>query len=209
MKESTVRILLAEYDRLKALEQARIKSFDYATQLYLTVISAGAGILILLLDRQAISGSLPLYLVLLFGFVLLVGEITFLRLIGIDISLTESAEAYLLIRNKFIKADSNLADAFLKGLRADKEKYLSWSSFRGIIRRVVTVSQQKTMVVSLNCVVFSGLAIVVVWPQSVWNALAVGVSLAILAGALHVIYASWRYKYAQNRLSRGETSFWI
>jgi hypothetical protein len=209
MQEISAEILLAEYDRLKELEQFRLENYERALQFYLTVITAAAGVLVLLLERQAASSSLPLNIGLLLGLVLVMGEITFLRLMGIDIALTENAKAYLLIRDKFLRADSELGDVFLKGLVQDSKRYRSWASIGGIITRAFTVSQQKTTVVFLNCLVSASIAIVAVWPQTIWIGLAVGIVVTAVVGFLHAVYASWRYNQAAKLLSTGEIRFWI
>jgi hypothetical protein len=128
---------------------------------------------------------------------------------GVDIALTENAKAYLLIRDKFLRADSQLGDVFLKGLVQDSKRYRSWASIGGIITRAFTVSQQKTTVVFLNCLVSASIAIVAVWPQTIWIGLAVGIVVAAVVGFLHVVYASWRYNKAAKILSTGEIQFWI
>lgn len=209
MQKISAEFLLAEYDRLKELEQFRLENYERALQLYLTVITAVVGVLVLLLERQVVSSSLFLNVGLLLGLVLVMGEITFLRLIGIDIASTEGAKAYLLIREKFLRADSELEGVFLKGLVQDSKRYRSWASIGGIITRALTVSQQKTTVVFLNCLISASIAVVVVWPQTIWIDLAVGIVVTAVVGFLHIVYASWRYNKAAKLLSTGETRFWI
>ena len=209
MHEISAKILLAEYDRLNELEQFRLGNYERALQLYLTVITAAVGVLVLLLERQATSSSLPLNVGLLLALVLVMGEIAFLRLMRIYISLAEIAKGYLLIRDKFLRVDSELGDGFLKGLVQDSKRYRSWASVGGIITRALTVSQQKTTVVFLNCLVSASISVVVVWPQTIWIGLAVGILAAAVVGLLHVVYASWRYNKAAKLLSTGEIQFWI
>ena len=80
MQETSIQILLAEYDRLKTLELFWLESLERALQLYLTAITAAGGILLLLLSPQTAPSSSSISASLLFGIVLLVGEVTFLRL---------------------------------------------------------------------------------------------------------------------------------
>ena len=209
MQETSIQILLAEYDRLKTLELFWLESLERALQLYLTAITAAGGILLLLLSPQTAPSSSSISASLLFGIVLLVGEVTFLRLMGIDLRLTENAKGYLLIRDRFGLIDPELASVFLKGMVQDKKRYSAWSSISGIIIRTLTISQQKTTVVFLNCLVSAGLAVTIIWPSTLLGGLIVVVFVATLIGLLHIAYASWRYKRSVKSLSTNAITYWI
>jgi hypothetical protein len=209
MKEPSIQILLAEYDRLKEMEQFWLERCEHTLQLHLTVITAAGGALLFLIEKQAAISSLANSVCLLLGTVLLIGEIAFLRLMGLDIRAIQNARGYLLIRDKFLSEDPGLANAFLKGIAHDASRYRSSSSIRAVIGRAFTASQQKTTVVFLNCLVFAGVAVVKIGVKTIWTSLAVGIVVAILMGLLHVVYASWRYKKAARLLSTDETGFWV
>lgn len=208
MKDTSMQFLLAEYEHQRALEQARIENYERILQLYLTLLTASTGFLILMLERQATSSLVPA-MSLLLGFILLLGEVGFLRLIGIDIALADGARAFLLIRDRFVREDSELVGCFLKGIAQDQKRYRSWSSVGGVIARAFTVTQQKTMVVVINCIVTALLVVILIKPSSTWLDLAVGVITAVVTSFLHAIYASWRYRSAAKQLFAGETIYWV
>ncbi len=194
MDELTVQILLAEYDRLKGVEQFIWESYERSVQLYLAVITAAVGAFLFLAETQMPLSSLRLSLGLLLGATLLIGEVTYLKMLGVDLYMVANGKAFELIQDKFIQANPELVNAFLKDFLDNAEKFNSWSSIRGIINRAFTVSGEKTIVVLLNCLVSSGVVIIIIWPGKAWAAFAIGIVITALAGFMHTIYASWRYK---------------
>lgn len=209
MKESSVNILIAEYDRLKELEKLRLENYERGLQLYVAVITAGIGILLFILEGKMPLSPPPLSVLCLLLFILFIGETSFLRMVGADIAIAENARAFLCIRKEFIKADSEIRDAFLKGLAQNKKRYSSWSSVLGVITRALSVSQQKTAVVLLNCLVSAIGVIILVSPKTIWLAVIIGIGVAILAGLLHALYASWRYRRQAGEFQdTGDMDFW-
>jgi Flp pilus assembly protein TadB len=206
MKESTIQILLAEYDRLKGMEQFWQERHEHTLQFYLTVITAGGGAILFLIEKQVAPSLLVDIVGLILGMVLLIGEIAFLRMMGLDIRSIQNARGYLLIRDKFLSEDPELANAFLKGLAQNPDRHHSvWS----LIGRAFTSSQHKTTIVFMNCLVSAGIVDVTMGVWTIWTSLAVGIVVAILVGLLHVVYASWRYKRAARAWSRDETGAWV
>lgn len=183
------------------------ESYGRALQLYLTVITAAVGAVFLLMQGQA---QLPRFGILLLGsVVLLIGEVTYLRIIGLDISLMEAARAHQLLRERFVQIEPDLAQVFLRGLVYDEKRYERWSSIRGVLRRALTVSQEKTVVVSLNCLVFASLVWVGFSFKTIWVGLGVALLTSLFVGLLHACYASWRYRGAQAAISMGKVGHWI
>lgn len=209
LKEATIALLLAEYDRQKNLEQFRLSNYESALQFYLTIISTGLGVLIFLLEGQESYSSLHLKLIVLLVSVLIMGEITFLRLMGLDIALGEHAKAYIMLRKKFMQSDPELKKVFLKGLVHNEKKYRSWSSFPGIILRVFTRSQHKTTVVLINCLIAGILGTMLLHAQANLVTILSFLLGVTLLGCLHVIYSSWRYKLASKLLANDEIEFWV
>ena len=209
MKETSKELLLAEYDRLKTLEQNRMEIYEHSQQFYLTSITAATGIVIYLLGSNPLPSSLQFRILPVLGLLLLLGEVTYLRLVGEDIELLEISKRYQLIRDKFIKEDAGLADSFPKILVQSVERFHSWSSFRGIMGRAVSVSGVKTTVVVLNCVMAVAILIIILLPRTLWLAFVAGVSITIFMALAHVFYAAWRYKNVSKQLSKGVISWWM
>lgn len=209
MKDTSVQILLSEYDRLKSLEQFWLENYERTLQIYLTVITVATGGLIFLLGSPSTPSALRMNVVLLLSTVLLVGEISYLRLMGMEIILAEKAKALQLIRGKFMQQDTELEMAFPKGLLHDTKRYRSWSSVRGIATRALIVSGAKTIVVLLNSLVSTVITVVIVWPQTLWLGIVVGLGAALLTAILHSIHAAWMYRITSKNMFMGNVGNWI
>jgi hypothetical protein len=209
MKETSKELLLAEYNRLATLEQNRIEMYQHSQQFYLTVITAAAGLVLFLLGSSLTASTLQSSVVLVLGTVLLLGEVTYFRLIRVDVELLGFSKRLQLIRDEFINEDTGLVDAFPEILVQSTDYFRSWSSIRGIIGRALSVSGAKTTVVLLNCIASVAIVIIIVWPRTFWLGLAVGAGIATLVASLHTIHASWRYKIASKQLSKGVIFWWM
>lgn len=209
MKDSSVHLLLSEYDRLKGIEVHRFENYERSLQLYLTVITVAMGFVLLVLEGKVADISQNFSISLAIAFVLFVGEINFLRAVSTDIGLMEIKEAYNLIRKEFTVADPNLKNAFLSGVTQDVNRQRSWLSIKGIIIRSLTVSQQKTVIVLINSIFASSLSIIFFAPTTIPLAIIEFLAIFMIVGILHAIYASWRYRVSAALLSSGEISHWI
>jgi len=103
-----------------------------------------------------------------------------------------------------------LESFFLKGLIQSKRKLESFYSFKGIVFRAFTKTQQKTIVVLMNSTVFTTIILKFIWNYiTLWLILIIGVVLFIMVGALHGIYTSFRYKVSEKEINLGEISYWL
>ncbi len=209
MKESSIQILLAEYDRLKGMEQYWLNLYQRGIQLYLTIATAAVGLFLLIAEGQSSLMPLRSQVGLILGTVLIIGEIIFLWLLRVDVGLLTTAKAYQKIRDQFQGEDNELSDAFPKSIIHESSRYRHWSSIRGIMERVFTVSQYKTMVVVLNSLAYVALLLIIIWPRSVWGNVGIGIVTILISGFLHVVYSSRRYKREDTIISKGNTTFWI
>jgi len=171
VREHSVQILLAEYDRLTGLELSWKGDYGRALQTYLTVISVASGALLFLLGGWLGGGpgdpsghDAQIVACVLLGLVVAIGEITYLRLMGLDRRMAETAMGLRLIRDRFREVGPELEGVFLRGVVQDQERYKRWSSIRGIVDRALTVSQAKTTVVSFNCIAWAVLVVLAKWP---------------------------------------------
>jgi hypothetical protein len=209
MEETSTQILLAEYDRLTRLEVLHIERCGRVLQLYLTVITAVAGVFLVLFENQVPLGTLRISAGLALGGSLLLGEITFLRLLTEDIAIVYLLKRYRLIQEKFIQIDSKLSDAFPERLAQNTKRMRFWSSLRGVVGRGFATTGHKTTTVFLNCLASASVSLVVVWPSTVWIALSVAGGTGVLIGMLHVVYASLRYRVLSKHLAEDMGAWWV
>jgi hypothetical protein len=209
MKDSSEELLLAEYDRLKTLQQNRLETSEHSVQFYLTVITAGTGAFLFLLGNYPTASASQPIIIILLGAILLLGVVTYSRLVGLDIELLEISKRFRLIRDGFFKEDSELTVAFPQAFPESAERFRSWSSIGGIIGRAISASAYKTTVTLLNCVIAVAVVIIVVRPSTFDYGLVIGTSAALLVGFPHAVYASWRYKSASKQLGKGVVSWWM
>jgi hypothetical protein len=214
MQQDTIQILLAEYDRLKTIEALIHEGYEHAVQMYVAIITAAIGVLIILLQRSD-PNSLSLSLTLLLGGVFLIGEFTFLHLLGLDTLGNDARTRMAAIRAKFIQSDTTLMEEYQTGQAQRKKERANWSSVRGIFRRAFILAQYKTMIVFVNSLVGTALVIYYSEPSTIWIGLIEGVLLMAVLGSLHAVYASWRYRHyyglaqPQTTLGDSETRWWM
>jgi hypothetical protein len=81
MKEASKELLLAEYDRLKTVEQYRLGIYDHSLQFYLTVITAAVGALLFIMGSYSMVGYSRAIIIILLTTVSFLGVVTHLRLL--------------------------------------------------------------------------------------------------------------------------------
>lgn len=209
MKDSSTQLLLAEHERLRAKERGRAEICQQSLQFYLAIISATTAGLLFIVEHQQSLDSMRLNLALLLGVTFLLGEVTYLRLLGEDIGLIEISRRFQVIRDKFIAEDEQLGGLLPVMLVQNAKAFSYWSSARGILDRVLSVSGVKTTVVLLNCFVATGLAIVITWPGSFLVGVLVCLGMAVLVAVFHGLHATWRYRQASKNLREDVASWWM
>lgn len=207
MKESSIKILLAEFHRINTAENSWRQTPERSIQFYLAVITLAAGGVLFFFDKADSSEIDQLLLGVLLSVVALLGEITFLKLVGFDFGKIGYTLRYQMIWDEFIKLDPQLAEINPNTVIMDSEKFQAWSSLRGIIRRAIYFSGDKTTVVILNSLVIVGLVINFIRPGSPWVALFAGIFTLALVVGIHIIYTSWRYKQGYEAVIK-EGLFW-
>ena len=207
MKESSRHILIAEYDRLKVLEQNRLEVYQSSVRFYLTVISVSTGVVVVFASYPYSSGSFQFNIIAVLGLIFVLGIATYTRLLGQDEELIEISKRYYLIRRIFIQEDRELTSVFPEILINDADlhrlsvsKYRSWASILGILSRSFVSSGPKTIVALLNSFSVAFLVVFIVWPVNVATLIAIVIGVAVFTALLHVIYAHLRYKAVVVRL---------
>jgi hypothetical protein len=209
MKEASKELLLAEYDRLKTVEQYRLGIYDHSLQFYLTVITAAVGALLFIMGSYSMVGYSRAIIIILLTTVSFLGVVTHLRLVNEDIKVLQLSRRYQLIRDAFIKEDSALVNAFPKMLIQSPEEIRSWSSIRGIIRRALSTTSVKTIVVLLNCVIAVVIGIIILLPVTFWAGLVISIIIATPVAFGHAAYASWRYQDISKQPSKDVFGLWM
>jgi hypothetical protein len=127
-------------------------------------------------------------------------------MIGLDVARLELVYALQKIRIQFIKNDENIKYSFINGGFASSTEFKRWSSFKGIIKRSLTLTQHKTIVIFLNSLIFISLNYLLFANLLEYSSTLIGllIFLFLLFIILHIYYASWRYKIAKGNIENGE-----
>lgn len=209
MKEGTINILVSEYQRLTTLEEIRMNYYEKALQLYLTIITATVGAIILLFEKKTDFNMPNDWYLLMLSLLIVFGEITFLRMLGMDVGRLEIGKALQLIRKRFVDNEPDLENAFSQNVSSSKEIYKKWSSINGIIRRSFTLSQHKTFIVIINSMLFTTLIFFLIQPYTInfFVNIFLLIIIFVIYSFFHVLYAHIRYsQIVDNKYF--DTSLW-
>jgi hypothetical protein len=209
MESHTLQILLAEHTRLRELEKSRTETYNAIVQRCLTVSTAAVGATLLLVEKKMLGADSVDTIATVLVVLLLFGLSSLLSLLGIDCALLELSLRYKKIRAKFIALDPTLEQVFPAGFSSEDAGYRKWSSFRGVVKRALTISGPKTTMVFLNSLLAGGLGSALTWSFGSGARISMGSAFAVVFGVIQSVYASWRYKSLHRHALEGRVNWWI
>lgn len=216
-EEISTKLILAEYDRVAALERARMEYMEKILQSYIAIASAVVAAVLFVAEKGP-SWGIPFtaaegLLLVLLGF----GGITFFRMVNSNIMLIGFMERFELLRGYFEQKDDELYTYFPQSLTKKPEELKKWASVLGILRRVVTKGGSKGYQATIT--IFNSFCAGVVadtlasnWLQASSFSLLpflAGATAFVLVGFLHVIYASYRYNEARRQIEFGTLTWFL
>lgn len=113
MEEQSIKILLAEYGRLIALDTSLRQGTRHVVQLYLALITAGVAAILSGLVRTS-PGPFPwdTIAIIMLPSVLGLGLMSFLWLVSIEVQIMQVMSGLQTIRDYFMRADPTIKEAF-------------------------------------------------------------------------------------------------
>ena len=208
---SSESFVLSEYNRISALQRARLEFIESIFKAYITLTTAIIAVIAVVVPKEDFLPDVFFTEKLLLGLVLVLGILTFFRLVNCNIMLLELTNRLKMLRDYFRDKNSDIDRYIPQEVLDDEQKMSEWYTLRNISKRWLKGGHKgyQVIVALLNSICISAVAIpffIGIFQAKGETALYLAIGLVMTGAALflQILYVKKLYGRAHSKLKKGE-----